>query len=368
MDYTQKLSFHYRPKKGWINDPNGLVYFKGWYHVFYQHAPDSETPWTQPMHWGHARTQDFLCWEELPCALCPDRDYDRSGCWSGTAVVSGERLWLFYASVREEVGVEGKVQTVSAAWSEDGVHFEKYSGNPVIGGYPADGCPDFRDPAVCRLGEEYLCVMATGHVQTRTARLLLYRSRDLLRWEYSGVMSSWENGIFTECPSIVPDGRGGVLLSASVCPLEGERFFSVMYGRMENGRFVSECSARPDKGPDQYAGQVFRDHLGRDILLSWMPGWEYAGFAPVDIACMSAPRQLRREGNRVLAWPVEELCHLLREEDECLQRTGDGFVISRQGREPVVYRGEVRDLKILRDGYVAEVFVNGGEQVFSVLL
>ncbi|MBQ9794638.1 MAG: hypothetical protein IJW34_06810 [Clostridia bacterium] len=68
-----KLQYHFRPKKGWINDPNGLVYFKGYYHVFYQHAPDHEIPWKQPMHWGHARTRDFLHWEELPVALTPDR-------------------------------------------------------------------------------------------------------------------------------------------------------------------------------------------------------------------------------------------------------------------------------------------------------
>ena len=73
MDYLQKLKYHYRPSKGWVNDPNGLVYFQGYYHVFYQHAPDYETPWKQPMHWGHARTKDFLKWEELPVALFPDK-------------------------------------------------------------------------------------------------------------------------------------------------------------------------------------------------------------------------------------------------------------------------------------------------------
>ena len=68
------------------------------------------------------------------------------------------------------------------------------------------------------------------------------------------------------------------------------------------------------------------------------------------------------------AYPVEELCHLLRDEDPALQRTDDGFVIERAGREPVIFRGEVRDLKILRDGYILEVFVNGGEAIYSVLL
>ena len=87
MDYLQKLKYHYKPQKGWINDPNGLVYFDGYYHVFYQHAPDYEVPGKQPICWGHARTKDFLNWEELPVALYPDCDYDNGGCWSGTAIV-----------------------------------------------------------------------------------------------------------------------------------------------------------------------------------------------------------------------------------------------------------------------------------------
>ena len=65
MDYLQKLKHHYRPKKGWVNDPNGLVYFNGYYHIFYQHAPDFEKPWQQPMHWGHARTKDFITYEVI---------------------------------------------------------------------------------------------------------------------------------------------------------------------------------------------------------------------------------------------------------------------------------------------------------------
>ena len=95
MNYLQKLNYHYRPDKGWINDPNGLVYYKGYYHVFYQYAPDHEIPWKQPMHWGHARTNDFINWEELPVALYPDREYDSGGCWSGTAIVKDEVLYLF---------------------------------------------------------------------------------------------------------------------------------------------------------------------------------------------------------------------------------------------------------------------------------
>ncbi len=367
MNYLQKPQYHYRPEKGWINDPNGLVWFKGWYHVFYQHAPDSETPWSQPMHWGHARTKDFLRWEELPVALYPDREYDCGGCWSGTAIVKDDVLYLFYASVRPAEDSERKIQTVSVAYSVDGLHFEKYAGNPVIEAYPADGGPDFRDPAVCCVNGEYYCVMATGNHETRTARLLLYRSSDLFAWEYSGIMSQWENGLFTECPSFVTAGDQ-FLLAASVCPLESEHYFSVMYGNFSDGVFAPAYTGQMDKGPDQYAGQVFQDHKGRNLLITWIPGWKYAGFAAKDIGCMSVPREITLHDGKVLAYPVEEVQHLLRDDDPCVVRTGDGFIIERAGRDPVVHCGEVRDLQILRDNCVAEVFVNKGEQVYTVLL
>ena len=73
MDYLSKLGYHLKPEKGWVNDPNGLVFFKGYYHIFYQHCPNYEIPWQEPMHWGHARTKDFLTYEYLPVALFPDR-------------------------------------------------------------------------------------------------------------------------------------------------------------------------------------------------------------------------------------------------------------------------------------------------------
>ena len=363
MDYTQKLQYHYRPSKGWVNDPNGLVYFRGYYHVFYQHAPDFEIPWRQPMHWGHARTKDFLTWEELPVALYPDHEYDNNGCWSGTAIVKDDVLYLFYASIH---GAE-KTQTVSVAYSKDGVVFEKYEGNPVIDHYPEDGGADFRDPAVCFINGTYYCVMATGNPADKAARLLLYKSDDLLKWTYIGIMSQWDGCKFAECPSFVSDDQL-YLLAASVCPLDRTHYFTVMYGDFEDEKFVVKYASEVDKGPDQYAGQVFKDYLGRNIMISWTPGWKYKRFAEKDIGCMSVPRELKLENGRITAYPVKELQHLLKNEDEAVKRTENGFIIERTGREPVIYNGEITDLKILRDGYLVEVFVNGGAEVYTALL
>lgn len=362
-NYKQSLKYHYKPKKGWINDPNGLVYFKGYYHIFYQHCPDFEEPWKQPMCWGHARTKDFLTFEELPIALFPEHEYENNGCWSGTATVKDDTLYLLYASVKGE----SKEQTVSMAYSTDGITFEKYEGNPVIADFPADGCRDFRDPAVCELDGKYYCVMASGNAEAREARLLLYRSLDLKSWEYCGIMSSWENKKYTECPSFMNAGDR-FLLAASVVGYGEPHYFNIIYGSFKDGKFKTEYTAEIDRGPDQYAGQVFRDHLGRCILISWIPGWDYAGFAEKDIGCLSVPRELKCENGRITAYPVEEVRHLLTDSDPALKKTDTGFVIERQGRTPVVYDGEIRELKILRDGYIIEVFVNGGEEVFTALL
>lgn len=360
MNYRAQLKHHFATKKGWINDPNGLVYFKNYYHIFYQHSPNFEKPWQENMHWGHAVTKDFLTYEELPVALFPDKTYDKDGCWSGTAIVKDNTLFLFYASIHDGV------QSVSVAYSTDGINFQKYEGNPVISGYPKDGCPDFRDPAVCYSDGKYYCVMASGNREKKTANLLLYESDDLFHWDYKGILCEWENSKFAECPSFMKSADK-YLLTASVCKENSHRF-SVMYGSFEDGKFTPEYIGEVDKGPDQYAGQVFLDNKGRTILISWIPGWQYAGYRKRDIGCMSVPREIKLIDGKIYGYPVEEVQHLLKNSDFSVARNSKGFRIRRRGRKSVVYKGEIRDLKIIRDEYILEVFVNGGEEIFSVLL
>ncbi len=320
------------------------------------------------MHWGHARTKDFLNWEELPIALYPDKEYDNDGCWSGTAIVKDDTLFLLYASIHTDSGIDHK-QTVSIAYSTDGITFQKYENNPVIADYPQDGGPDFRDPAICYADGVYYCVMATGNPESKTGRLLLYKSDNIFDWEYVGIMNEWKNCKFTECPSFLPAENGKYLLTVSVCPNIGNHYFSVMYGEFINGKFHIQHTAEVDKGPDQYAGQVFKDHQDRNILISWMPGWSYSGYKKNDIGCMSVPRQLTLNDGKISAFPIKELQHLLKDSDRCVKQIKRGFIVKRSGfRKPVIYKGEIRELKIIRDSYIAEIFVNGGEEVYSVLL
>jgi beta-fructofuranosidase len=157
------------------------------------------------------------------------------------------------------------------------------------------------------------------------------------------------------------------LLTASVCKEDSHRF-SVMYGSFDGNNFTPEYTGEVDKGPDQYAGQVFSDHKGRTILISWLPGWKYAGYREKDIGCMSVPREIKLIDGKIYGYPVEEVQHLLKDSDSAVIQTADGFEIIRTGRESVIYKGEISDLKIIRDGYIMEVFVNGGKEIYSVLL
>ncbi len=119
-----KPQAHLTPETGWINDPNGFVYFRGEYHLFYQFNP-YESVWG-PMHWGHAKSKDLVNWEHLPVALAPDKDYDKDGCFSGSAIVKDDVLWLMYTGhIVNEDGTVSQVQNM--AFSTDGIHFEKLS-------------------------------------------------------------------------------------------------------------------------------------------------------------------------------------------------------------------------------------------------
>ena len=368
-DYTEALQYHFRPERGWMNDPNGLVCYKGYYHLFFQYSPNFETPGQEPVVWGHARTKDFLHWEELPLALEPSQPADKDGCWSGTAVVRDDRLYLFYASVINDPAIQFVDQSVSVAWSDDGIHFTKYENNPVIPQYPADGSFDFRDPAVLRDGDTFYLVMGSGNEAAGEARLLLYQSDDLLHWTYKGVMCSWPAARCCECPSFVRYGEE-YLLSTSVMYLDGTLGFSVMIGSFDGSTFTPRVTGQPQKGPDQYAGQIFRDEQGRALLIAWIPGWSEAfrQLVPRCIGCQSVPIELYVKDDKVCGRPAAEVRHLLRESDPAVTVTAHGFIVARQSQPDVEYHGEIRDIRILRDGYVLEIFLNGGEEIYSVVL
>ena len=175
-------AFHVTGGAGWINDPNGLVYYKGEYHVFFQYHPYG-TAWG-PMHWGHVVSKDLTEWNYLPIALTPGGVGDKDGCFSGTAIVAFGKLFLMYTGFEENGGGENVRQVQCLAESEDGINFKKHG--VVIGSeeLPADFMPcDFRDPHVFSHGGKFYCLVAAKKKGGR-GRLLLYRSDDLFKWSF----------------------------------------------------------------------------------------------------------------------------------------------------------------------------------------
>lgn len=324
------LRYHFHPQKGWLNDPNGLSYFNGQYHVFFQYRPNCEYA-EGPVCWGHAVTGDFLHYQELEPALLPEERYDVGGVWSGTAAAADGMLYLYYASVDEN----GR-QTISMASSPDGVHFTKHPHNPIIRDYPPDGSENFRDPAVLFENGVGRMVIASADTRKGTGNLLLYTSEDMEHWRYAGVLAEYENCEFCECPSLVRAGEG-YILSASVCPREGSRYFEVMYGHFEGVRFVPQIVSHFQKGPDEYAGQIFTAPDGRNILISWVSGWDYQPKEKC-IGCLSLPMEVIVEQGEIRAFPISEVRHLL------------------DGNDTLI------------DGYVKESFVNKGREVHIELL
>lgn len=360
-----RLQYHFEPKTGWMNDPNGLVYFNGMYHAFFQHYPHA--PHWGPMHWGHAVSKNLIDWEELPIALYPDKEYEHQegggGCFSGSAIVRDGVLYLIYTSVSKALG-----QTQSVAMSNDGVHFEKYENNPVIRNFPADGSADFRDPKVTEIDGIYYMVVGSG--KDGVAKILLYRSDNLLEWAYVGVLfEGAEYGNVAECPDFFPFGDKYVLMFSNLATL-GTEF---LYGDFDGQRFTPISCHRIEHGPCFYAPQSFLDPNGRRIVIGWLYSWKKACDEGADYAgALTIPRELTISADgKLRLFPVSEAKHLLVQQDEMVQADEHGIVMHPAAlnpdtpAKPLEYRGDVQSVDILRDTKTIEVFVNRGEASFS---
>ena len=355
----QRFNFHFEPRVGWMNDPNGLVYFQGRYHAFFQHYPHSPK-WGQ-MHWGHAVSDDLLHWEELPIALYPDKAYENDGgCFSGSAIEKDGKLYLFYTSVSHELK-----QTQSVAWSDDGIHFIKYSGNPVIRTNPF-GFADFRDPKVSCIDGTYYMVVGSGN--ELSGKVFLYKSDDLLKWDFCSVL--FEGPEFAhciECPVFFRMGDKYVLMFSKIN--EKERAVWFVVGDFRDGKLVNYTISRPEWGPDFYAPQSFQQ-AERRIMIGWMYHWEKSAPEGCPFAgAFSIPRELTLCDGKIRNYPVAEVRVLLKKESQFVRIEDDHLVLlARAGCETIRTVDFVDTLEILEDTKSIEVFVNGGEASFSYWL
>lgn len=332
-------TFHFYPPKGGINDPNGLVYFGGEWHLFYQHVPPgyvlpfatSGDGGVHKKHWGHAVSPDLVNWEVLPPALAPD---DLGAIWSGSCVVDehdtsgffdgGSGLVAIFTHFHRE-NHDGKTQSQSLAYSRDnGRTWTKYADNPVITGVAGD----FRDPKVLwhEATARWIMVVTLGDA------VGFYASPDLKSWE---MVSRWGQNYGShagtwECPDFFalpldgdPNRMKWILQTSYVTP----SVFRTRTGECANQYFVGDfdgenfTSDNPPEtvlptsfGRDDYAAVAWTNAPdGRTILLGWMANYLYSRETSkiAGRGLLTLPRNLELrsvpEGVRLVQHPVEEL-------------------------------------------------------------
>ncbi|MCX5328589.1 MULTISPECIES: glycoside hydrolase family 32 protein [unclassified Streptomyces] len=265
---------HLRPPRNWINDPNGLAFHDGHYHVCFQYNPHG--PEHANMHWGHFRSPDLITWEELPVALAPTPGgEDADGCFSGNAISDGDRMVAFYSAHRDDRWW----QPVTTAESRDNGVTWTTRGSLLIP-EPPEGATMYRDPYVWREADRWRMLVGTAQADGRAAALL-YESGDLEQWKYRGhfldrapqpVAQDADTGLGWECPQYLhADGRGALLLGAWD-PELGPRRTVVYPGREQDGRFLAGDPVLLDHGPDFYAPALLNAPDGRWLLWGW--SWE----------------------------------------------------------------------------------------------
>jgi beta-fructofuranosidase len=306
------------PPRGWMNDPNGLCFFKGYYHVFFQYHPYS-SEWG-PMHWGHVRSTDLIHWEECPIALTPGDNEDKDGCFSGSALVKDDQLYLIYTGhhYKKDTNKEQYWQNQNIAFSDDGIHFKKYEKNPIISNPPEDNDADFRDPKVWFEHGKWFMVLGSRD-QSGFGRVLLYSSNNLFEWEYKGILSQAEHpeteGYMWECPDFFQlDGQHILLTSPQgIVPNHGrfKNVFQTGYfiGGYQDGVYTRGHFRELDSGHDFYATQTIKTDDGRRIMLAWMDMWENKMPEQSDgwAGTMTIPRELKLVNNKLYSCPIQEL-------------------------------------------------------------
>lgn len=422
MEYCSKTprhpKFHIHPPCGLMNDPNGLAYFKGKYHVFYQWFPFG--PEHGMKHWAHVSSENLSDWKWSDEILIPDQEYEKNGCYSGNSIEADNRLYLYYtANYKTE---QGKVPKQAMAWLEEDGSLHKYEGNPIIDEKPEGLIGEIRDPFVFKKDGAYYMFLGGGSISGE-AKLLLYKSEDLFHWEYQGTVDvhvdGMEMGYMFECPSYIQvDGKDVLFLSLMGREPEGDRYhneFSSLYfiGELdlENMKFHVESYDEIDKGFDFYAPQAFYGENKQPMMFAWFGcGVQDLPYAKEDmwIHALTMPRILSVKNGKLYQTIPEEISsqfesreisektwklHLdltkesctgiqIGEDGDCLTIEIDpvngyitadrtnllhkiseeyGYVRRLQTKE-----GTISSLDLYYDNTFLEIYINGGEEVMTL--
>lgn len=326
-EYSKKIAeaqrpiFHLSTPIGWMNDPNGFSVFKNEYHLFFQYHP-YDTHWG-PMHWAHYTTDDFVTWKFKPCALAPDMNYDKNGCFSGTAVESDGKHILMYTGVHEDQMPDGskELRQTQCIAIGDGLNYEKYPANPVI---TADVLPkgsslvDFRDPKIWKDDKGFWSIVGSKD-KDAGGQLALFYSQNALDWTYIKMLDYNKNkyGEMWECPDFFPlDDQQVLIVSPQFMQADGKEFHNgnntiYFIGSYDQKEMVWKRT-KPhilDYGLDFYAAQTVEAMDGRRIMIAWMQSWDNY-MTPDSFAwsgMMTVPRELNVRNGRIIQTPVREL-------------------------------------------------------------
>lgn len=415
--------FHLMPVTGWLNDPNGLCMFQGVFHAFFQYSPFDAQGGVKL--WGHCTSENMVDWKQEGAALYPDSPFDCHGVYSGNVLVEDGRMYLYYTgNVKLDGDYDyihtGRESNTVLTISEDGKTFGPKKVLMQNCDYPEFVTCHVRDPRVWKEGDRYYMIQG-ARTKEDQGTALLFVSSDKENWTYSGQITTREKfGCMWECPEYLKIGRRKVL-SASVQGLTGgewknRNIYQSGYFFVE-GDFPGDCQLSEyylwDYGFDFYAPQSFRTEDGRMIQIGWMgmpdcpqhinktleDNWQH---------CFTFPREITQRDGMLLQNPVRELRE--KKEPVCmvtgnLHKEGirtfevdtehiidSAFRAVLAGELVLEYRDgffrmyflhtekeavsggrdmrcaklpELTDVKILADVSSVEVFLNGGEAVFS---
>ena len=320
LDTAYREQFHFTPYVNWSNDPNGLCWMNGKYHLYYQANPH-EQKWDN-MYWGHAVSTDLVHWKHLPYALEPQAEILASsdligGAFSGSAVVLPEGMRIFFTRDIEKRGGAGDVrQSQATAWSTDGISFVEEK--EILPAYAVKGIDmNFRDPKVSRIEDKWYMVVASNYCGKGS--VLLFSSEDMIQWSFCKPLLQEENPQIPsmECPDFFPLDNTWVLL-ASVMGVRTKYgvYQPAMYytGEWKNETFTVQSREVCDFGCNFYAPQTL-EHDGKRIMIAWICDWAEERIVTKHGACggFTLPRELSIRDGKLYQKPVDAVYALQRE-------------------------------------------------------
>jgi beta-fructofuranosidase len=320
VDSKWKPAFHIHPQFGLINDPNGLAYFNGEFHVFYQWFPFDATHGMK--HWAHVKSTDLVNWERLPVALVPVEDYESHGAYSGASLEVDGKLYLYYTGNIKYGAEERSANQCLAIMDRDGT-IVKYENNPIIEGVPEGYTGHVRDPKVFEKNGRYYMLLGAQRSDLSGA-IIVYESENARDWSFKGELKLEldlpDSVYMLECPDFFElNGHDVLILSPQGLKAEGHDYhniYNVIYvlGKLEIDSLTFEVKSYQEleKGFDFYAPQSFSGKNNERLLFSW------AGMGEVDYPsdkeswahCLSIPRELDITNEKLIQKPAQELKQL----------------------------------------------------------